>query len=217
MDRKALISVARSRLDDITKPYLWSDDEIALYLVEAEREAAERALLIEDDTSPLIVEISVKAGVASYRLNSMVLRVERVKLDLQPNILTRVNRETLDARARNWQAETGDPARFIDDVDTLVLYPIPTRADVARLTVKRLPVKADPANWSPEIHERHQLRLIDWVLHRAYMKPDADTFNAKRSDAAEVAFAQSFGIRPDANVQRKQREKRPITIKYGGL
>lgn len=220
MDLKALISAVRIRLDDLTKPLLWSDDEITLYLNEAEREAAERALLIEDDRTPSVVEIALRANIGEYDLHESVLAILRAKIDGQANPLTLTTRDKLDTQIKDWESETGDPKCFLDDERRIILYPIPTTAGVLRLRVKRLPT--DPMDLAektrgPEIHERHHYRMIDWALRCAYLKPDADTFDQKRADTYEAEFTRSFGVRLDADVQRKQREKRPIKMKYGGL
>lgn len=220
MDLKALISAVRIRLDDLNKPFLWSDDEITLYLNEAEREAAERAQLIEDDRTPRVVEIALRANIGEYDLHESVLAIVRAKIDGQANPLTLTTRDKLDAQVKDWESETGEPKRFLDDEHRIVLYPIPTTAGVLRLRVKRLPI--DPLDLAektrgPEIHERHHYRMIDWALRCAYLKPDADTFDQKRADTYEAGFTRSFGVRLDADVQRKQREKRTVKMKYGGL
>jgi hypothetical protein len=50
-----LRGAARIRLEDtVGPPYLWDDNEIDSYINQAEREACERALLIEDDTPPSV-------------------------------------------------------------------------------------------------------------------------------------------------------------------
>ncbi|MNR69382.1 hypothetical protein D3C85_1945780 [compost metagenome] len=42
------------------------------------------------------------------------------------------------------------------------------------------------------------------MLHRAYGKQDADTFDPARSQRALEAFEQYFGLRPDADLRRDQ-------------
>lgn len=220
MELKALISAVRTRLDDLTKPFLWSDDEITLYLNEAEREAAERALLIEDDRTPSVVEIALRANIGEYDLHESVLSILRAKIDGQAKPLTLTTRAKLDTQVKDWEDEAGTPECFIDDEARIVIYPIPSAVGVLRLRVKRLPI--DPLDRQemtrgPEIHERHHYRMIDWALRCAYLKPDADTFDQKRADTYEAEFTRSFGVRLDADTQRKQREKKSNRIKYGGL
>lgn len=220
MDLKAIIAAARVKLDDVEKPYLWSDDELAQYAADAEQEAAIRGLLLSDAETADICEIVTEAGVAEYDLHALILHIDRAKIDGQTTPLRPITREELDLRSPNWEAETGDPARFIDDVGTLTLYPKPAAAGMLRLRVKRLPVKPmalSEKTRGPEIHAQHHARLLDWVARCAYLKPDADAFSADKAATHEARFEQSFGALPDANVRRKQRARRKSVVKYGGL
>lgn len=220
MNLKALIAASRIRLDDATAPFLWSDDEIALYLSEAEREAATRALLIEDRETPAYCTVAVRAGVSRYKLHRNVLKIERAKLDAQKAPLSKVTRKRLDETLLDWDKDSGAPERFIDDEQYIVLHPTPVATDTLRLTVRRLPKQdftAKDKSAEPEIHERHHFGLIDWVARCAYLKPDTDTYNPDRSKAHEAAFERAFGAREDADVQRKKRERRVPIVRYGGL
>lgn len=66
MNLLELRNAARIRLEDtIGPPFLWEDDELDTYINQAEREAAERAKLIEDDalpSTPLAVTRITQAG-----------------------------------------------------------------------------------------------------------------------------------------------------------
>ena len=89
-------------------------------------------------------------------------------------------------------------------------------ADTLALTVYRgalKPLSADIDTGKPEIPERFHERLMDWVLHRAYLKQDAETFDPAKAAQSLALFIQSFGERPDANVQRKRRDKRPPLVR----
>lgn len=219
MDTAALIVAYRTRTDDLVEPYLWSDTEVVQYLNAAENEAADRALLIEDKTTPDVVEITIEAGVSSYDLHPSILRIDRAKLDGETTPLRRTTFEALDKSA-GWEADTGTPLRFVDDEQTLVVHPKPTAAGTLRLWVRRLPIAplttADKKR-SPEIHARHHDRMLDWALRCGYLKHDSDAYNEQLADKLEASFTRSFGVRRDANVQRKQREGRTTVVKYGGL
>jgi hypothetical protein len=54
----------------------------------------------------------------------------------------------------------------------------------------------------PEIGRAHHRFLTKWAEHRAYGRPDAETFDAQRAERAEAAFAAQFGSRPDAQMLR---------------
>ena len=61
----------------------------------------------------------------------------------------------------------------------------------------------------PEINEAHHMSLIDWVLFRAYSKPDSDAFNPGKSAESLAAFSSYFGKRSNADMRRKQNSSRP--------
>ena len=61
----------------------------------------------------------------------------------------------------------------------------------------------------PEIHEAHHDGLIQWALHKAFGKPDADLFDAAKSNEAEAAFTRQFGKRPTADLRKRQNANRP--------
>ncbi len=46
----------------------------------------------------------------------------------------------------------------------------------------------------------------------AYLKQDAETFDKMKAGEYGALFTASFGERPDANVQRKQRDRRPPVV-----
>ena len=54
---------------------------------------------------------------------------------------------------------------------------------------------------------------MNWALRCAYLRPDADGYDRDQAQLHETLFERDFGARPDANVQRKQRDKRPRLVK----
>ena len=44
------------------------------------------------------------------------------------------------------------------------------------------------------------------------LKQDAEVFDTSKAATSLALFVQSFGERPDANVQRKQRDRRPPVV-----
>lgn len=209
-----LIDSFRLRTDDRATPYKWSYDEIRFYLNEAEQEAAERSLLIEDASTAYVCEIALEVGVATYPLHESVLKIERAKLS-NGDLLVRASREKMDLYSSTWETTTGTPEYFIDEGNgSIIVSPIPTVTDTLTLTVKRLPLKPMALDSdTPEIHARHHYRMLDWALRCAYLKQDADTFEDDTARKYEAAFERSFGFRQDANVQRKQRDKRRNVVK----
>ena len=77
------------------------------------------------------------------------------------------------------------------------------------LEVFRLP-ECDLANTSdePEIAEEYHRDLIYWVLHEAYKKQDADSFQQERSDDFLARFTEVFGEYISAEIRLNQMQQR---------
>lgn len=238
MNLADLITVFRARTFDTEAPYLWSDDELGEYATDAENEAAERAKLIKDSTTAEICQVAVTAGNAVYYLDQRVITVERAKLTLGNYPLDLSSTAQMDNGTRpvvnqwrstptynnwlgtDWQKATGTPVRLLlDDEQSrwkATLYPIPVVNDTLNLTLYRLPLgplSTDQGN-VPEIPYRLHIRLVDWMMARAYRKQDAETRDEAKADRYEAAFAQTFGERIDANARRKQEARAPVVVQF---
>lgn len=207
-------SAFRTRTHDLAEKKLWSDAEIKLYLNEAQNEAATRALLIQDESTPAVCEIDLEVASGTYPLHSSVLEITRGTLS-DNTILHMTSREELDDVWENWETATGTPKFLLETGDGNVLViPIPTSTDTLTLTVRRLPLDSlDENDDEPEIHEKYHYRMLDWALRCAYLKQDAETLDRTRAESYEASFERSFGHYHDANVQRKQRDKHPRIVK----
>lgn len=217
MNLEELIKVCRARANDAVLPYLWSDEDWILFLNEAEAEAAERAELLLDISTPAVCQITVTAGVSTYPMHRSILKIQRAKLDLGRSPLMETSIEELDNASNGWESKSGNPGRFFQTSDTtLTLVPTPMAADVLRLRVYRLPIRpmADD-NDMPEIAARYHYRMLDWALRCAYLKQDSETLDKAKAAEHEAIFVAAFGERPDANVQRKRRDRRPPVVRMG--
>ena len=61
-----LVSEFRTLAMDTVEPYLWPDEFVLPTLNEAEREAAERSLLIYDDSTVAVTQLAVTENVDTY-------------------------------------------------------------------------------------------------------------------------------------------------------
>lgn len=225
---QALIDQFRRGADDLAKSLngdrrdvLWSDDEVVTYLNAATDEACERALLVEDATTAECCTIPLVAGQAEYPLHPSVIRVKRAAWGRC--VLDPTSTEEMDEQAFGWEIQIGRPRWYIEGSGSIRLARIPRAEDVAQtaalqLTVYRkllVPITTDDdlEVELPDIPSIYHLRLLDWVYHLAYSKRDADTFDAARALQFDQRFTASFGMRPDANVQRKRRDRRPPIVR----
>jgi hypothetical protein len=202
-----LRSLFRLKADDTRMPYLWADDEVDAYLNAAESEAAERASLIYDDTSD-DTAITVVAGTKRYALATSIVRLDYAELTTPP-ATEPVQIAIIDRR------EAGPRSLFlIPDATAIEFNFEPEAAGTLRLGQYRLPLAAMAADTdTPEIPARHHHKMLDWALHLAYMKTDSDAFDQAKADRHEAEFIANFGQRIDANVQRKQRERKRHTTR----
>lgn len=220
MNLKQLISQARLTLTDEVEPYLWSDEALTSYFNEAVQEACERALLIEDMHTPAVCNLAVTVGKALYALHPSVLKVSRASLD--GKVLDETSIEKLDTMAGKWMQRSGQPRSFIfvqavggAGHPGIQLVPAPTHDGQLALRVYRGALSTMRCNSgdSPEIPVRHHHKLVNWVARCAYLRPDPDGQDPRKAAQHEAIFVTDFGERPDANVQRKQRDKRPRLVK----
>ncbi len=213
------ITAFRIELADNEVPPLWGDEEIVAYLNEAVQEACERAFLIEDRATPTVCAVTLEPGVDTYSLHPSVFQIKRLTFRGRP--LDETSVEALDDECPGWEARTGQPRAFIFEQASgalparVRLVPTPAQAEPITLTVHRGALKklsADMDQAKPEIHERYHARLKDWVYRCAYLKQDVETLDKSRAAEFEGLFTQAFGERPDANVQRKQRDRSPPVV-----
>lgn len=209
-----LEQITRGLLDDTgtTRPR-WSSVEIRRALSEAEREACVRARLICDSTTASIVTRAVEAERSTLLLHPSVFEVDAVRRSSDGEDVTEVDEQTMRLSDSRWRETTGSQIEhFLVQVlpserIQLRLYPIPTVAETLELRVYRTPRnEIEDDDDEPEIAPRHHDLLVDWALYRCFNKRDPDTYDPVKASDHLAAFTANFGERPDANVQRKQRE-----------
>jgi hypothetical protein len=199
--------------DDTAAPFLWDDAYVTLIANDAVKEAAERALLIEEDDNDNVCAIPAVAGTATYDLHPSIIKVRSVTWE--GKFLTGTAREVLNERhPEGWTALTGTPCEFIDPQEkVLTLFRRPVLDGAVRLSVYRRPLEPLAEDGDvPELHERHHRGLLDWMLSLAYSRRDSDAYDPKLAATHDAAFTARFGVRLDANVLRQQRARRSNTV-----
>lgn len=220
MQALELLERVRSRLDDSAEPYLWADDELLGYVSRAEAEAAVRAGLLPFDTrdaDPIIAPIAVLAGTREYPLDARVLRVDRAWLADSNRRLALVGEDEMDRTgSTDWELATGTPVCGVLWADRIRLSPIPDAAGTLHASGVRLPAGPLTLDGAPEIAPVFHLDLVDWALHLAYLKNDAETLNRDKAAEAALRFERVFGPRLTADQYRKRHERRARTVAYAG-
>lgn len=190
MTRTELLALVRVLADDETEPYLLKNDKALLFIKEAEREAAERALYLKLEASH---NLAVKANKASYELCPSIIFIDRAKLDGIAAPLVQTTRGYLDHHAEAWEDRVGTPMYFFIEQQQLVLCPTPDKPFTLQLQGCRRPVE------DMETPEQYHEKLAHWVLYRFYSLRDADIYSPEKAADHLKEFDLVFGKKRKAS------------------
>lgn len=215
-----MLAQFRRDAQDTKEPHLWEDEQAIFWLNEAESEAAVRKRLLHESSNPLMCEIQLVPGQATYPLHPAMYELtwlareeDGAQLD-QPSIKSL---EWLDRKHPDWRTRCDHILPFVVQNETSLRLATPPRAPgVLRLEGYRLPAKPMKCDRdTPEIHAAHHAKLVLWALFRAFSQPDADGFDPQRAAKAEAEFTAYFGQRPDADLRRDTREdETQVNVSY---
>lgn len=210
MNLAELIQSFRVLSGDNVDEFLTSNDDVKLWINEAQAQAAIRGRLIREDALPAVCRVPLTQGLNTYPLHPSVFEI--VELWVEPasggrhRPVTLRSREWLSANVPDWRQLDQPACLAIQDDTTVRMVGTVATGDTLVLECYRLPLKtlAAPSD-KPEIHPMHHPHLVQWVLHRAFSVPDADLFDPQRAKDAEAAFTRYFGPLPDCDARRATR------------
>lgn len=209
MNLEEIIRLFREESVDKERPYFWSDDLLKIFASEAQREACRRSNLLIDSTSAFC-SVPVAPNDPLVKLDPSIVNVMRAKLSISTYALSPVRAEEMDRVNPGWETHIGTPTTYVTNYQTdhIRLYPNSQVGADLNLTVSRLPVSDMTAmEDEPEIRVEYHQGLIQWMLHRAYSRHDADTFDPEKAAKAIAAFEQEFGKRTSARNEKWQRDR----------
>lgn len=229
MTLSELIQRFRIAAFDKVEPYFFSDEEVTMWLNDAEREAAIRGRLIRDFTTAGVAEIPMLANQAYYPLHPAFYEIEYIGYEYIPAIassgideseLKLISQENMTAVNRDWRNDErmrrhyGNTLRYaVQDDKGVRLVPMPQYAGKLYVEGYRVPIKPMVnGDDTPEIAVFHHEYLVYWALYRAYSVPDTETFDPNRAAIAEREFTLYFGMRPDSDLRRITREDTPHEV-----
>lgn len=227
MELQELENSFRVMTGDHGQPPLWASEDVRRWLNEAEREAAERARLLQDKTTTAVVRIALLPDVREYLLHPSIFDVEGVGLTDDMGKYRDLCNSTEDAldyyarrnpSARGWSREYyvyGEPKGNGTAGMRIVLDRAPQLADgFLTLNVYRYPLRdMEDSDDEPEIAKRHHDGLVEWALFRAYSERDIEKAAPQRAAEHAAEFERRFGRRLDANVMRKHRQQRRPVVR----
>lgn len=208
MNLAELEALVREMADDETGERLWTSERIRQLADEAQAEANFRTRFLVDSTSPRVCTVQLVAGQPDYRLHPAIIvprRLEFVPAETggRPFTLDRVSFDHLDQRDPHWTSQTGRPTAVVLDMQRgrfrLDRIPTATTLGTIRMVVWRRPLDAERLEGpddEPCIPEDQHPMLAHWILHKLYMRKDAETFDRDLSDRHGFLFQQHFGPRP---------------------
>jgi hypothetical protein len=208
----------RRRADDTVEPYKTSDPDLARFATEGEREACVRGSLIYDNDSTLTT-FDVVASQETVDVSAEIDRIDSATFTPSTGGLAQdMDLTGIDAIREfcDWQTRTCSRPYKLAHLSRgkLRLWPTPSVAGTLQLAVYRYPLLAmEDAEDEPEIGVEHHDGLVDWMLYRGLQPKDGEEGDPQRAEQALADFTERFGERPDADTQRRRRERRRITTR----
>ena len=198
MDLLAIRTEIRGTLDDATgataSQQLWSDIELNGYVNEAEEVfCREIPLLIDSSTvqdgdSVPLCQITTADGTQDYAISDRIVKVKRAKVSGESQPLVKADIDLMDSKDPQWDNVTSDyratPLRWLLDRETgkITFVRCPDDIYTVNLTVQRLPlVELSADDDVPEINSRIHRLLFTYILHKAYMKRDVETYSERKA------------------------------------
>ena len=186
--------------------FLWSDKALFRYLTEAQRQACNRSDFLFDDST---FYVTLVAGSPSYSISASITRIEQVSL--YGKTVAHKSKIQLESEHPGWRTDSGisgKAASYVIRGRKLRIYPIPDAVDageIISLDTYRLPLESIISTSDElEIPEEYHRDLIWWVLHEAFSKQDADSYDKDKSLRYLAQFDQVFGPVIDSRVRLHQ-------------
>lgn len=216
MTSDELLAQFRVEVTDTVTPYLWSDSEFYGFLDAAQKEFCKQTDGIPDATSTFLV-LPVAADSTSYlTLDPRILKIRSATRADTGRPVEVVNYEDLPRRGWYFDGRTGPLQALVvgEERHKCRPFPVTNESVSVKALVFRLPLeKIEGSGQDLEIDEDYHPGLLHWCKHRAYGKPDADTFNPKAAQSSRDDFAAFCSA---AKVTEARKNHKPRTVAYGG-
>lgn len=227
-----LYELFRSDVVDTATPYLWSDDEVFVYMDDAYRMFVRQLGGIPDRSTESVCNVAITQGVASSDVSPLILKYRTAYLASDGRKLDIINgiEEPL-SYGSDYGNSSNTRSKVPGKVTALIVGEernarkgvvywsrIPDADDTVQLAVYRLPLdRITSANTSFDFYEvgdEHHLSFLDWMKHRAYEKQDAETFDKAKSAEHKAAF---LAYCRSAKAEWDRYKSKPRVVRYAGL
>jgi len=178
-----------------------------------------------------VCRLPLRADVHTYKLHPKTLMVMRARPESLNYPLRQKTLWALDADITivdydigtvdfdslwyydSWETlPSGYVFSYIEDNGFIKLIAPPDTSDVLWMVVQRLPkieLAVGDTALSPEIPAVYHADLVDWILHLAYRKQDAETMDLTKAVLFDQTFTKKFGERPSAKTEMNRRRHIP--------
>lgn len=226
MNPSQLLELFRTEVDDISEPYLWSDETFYTYLNDAQDVFVRMIGGIADRRS-VLAKINYNAGDQFKPYDDRILRIKGCWTETNDKVVVQ-NLDSLEGQyleddygtltnAGLDDGKTGSVKYIITDVEAgdMQLYPIPEADGFLRLYLYRRPLKTiSGASSKLEIPDFYRLNLLNWVKYKAYMNQDVEAFDRSKATDFRRAFVDGVA---EAKTEKSAREDRKRVVQYGGI
>lgn len=225
MNSTELKDFFREQLRDDVAPYLWSDEEVFLYMNEAQRMFVRSTSGIFDVSSEA-TEVSITEGEKYSELHPSITHIRQAVYDdkYELKIVNLSDMATLgsgnDYRVAMNKALSMTPGTVVymiigEERNKCRWVSLPDTSATVKLSVTRMPLTNITADGQTlEVAEEHHTHLLEWMKSMAYRKQDADAFNPKAAEEGEVRF-NAYCAKVWKEWERYRHK--PRTVAYGGL
>jgi hypothetical protein len=225
MTLSEILLQARTDLDDLVVPYLWSDADLLDGINYSVDRICESAFLLYDNETPATCgPISIPALGEYFTKDARIIEIRELRLTpvdttiswLYP--LKKRSREWLENHYSTWPtADPSKPELYCENIrkGSVRLIPAPDIACKATMIVYRYPLvkmSLSALTAEPEFEERFHKFIRYGVLSRAYLKADNETYDAKKAEEYRVLFEGSDDGRRRGDLQKAYQLKYSVEL-----
>lgn len=182
-----------AQVHDSAKRNLWSPSRRFLFANQAQMEAARRAKLLIDSTTPAICQIAYTTS-PILAVDPRVIHIREAIIDGETLDLTPIK---LQQMIPGWRQSAVDtPRYYISDYGSnqIRLWPPPRAAGTLLLSVHREPLVPMAAVTDvPEIPARSHFHLISWMRVLAQSDEDSESYAPDEAKRENAKFIAEFG------------------------
>lgn len=199
-----LIELFRVQMSDEDPPYLWGDDEVLTYAMDAQDTLVRATGGIIDMQTAALCQLAVVANSPWSPINPYVLRLRSGRLLTTKQDIVFGSQGELKENYPYWDYGWSYPeASLMDDSFTgptqfgilgmqenqVRWYPVPTVSETCQAVAYRLPYPRPSTQESAiEVGTEHHIHLVKWMKHMSFSKVDTETYNPKAAKENEEAF-----------------------------